>query len=76
MFKDFLVTKKIKDPEVRQAAEIERSDDKIRTKHRSKSSVSVNTAKYSLIILGTIGSLTALYFIGRLAWNIFKIYAG
>lgn len=76
MFKEFLVTKKVKDPEIRQAAEIGRSDDKIRIRHRAKSSVSVNTAKYGLIFLGLAGSLAAIYFIGKLIWNVFKIYAG
>lgn len=76
LFDELMQSKKMEDPEVRQAADIGRSKAKVKSKRGRKTSVSVGTFRNSMLIVGVVLSVAAISAIVYGAWKVIEIYIG
>lgn len=76
LFDELMQSKKMEDPEIRQAADIGRSKTKVKNKRGHKTSVSVGTFRNSMLIVGVVLSLAAIAAIVYGAWKVIEIYIG
>lgn len=76
LFNELMQTKRLQDPEARKPAELVRSEKKSRGFRSHKTSVSVNTMRYSMMIVGGALGLAAIGGIGWLAWKAIELYIG
>lgn len=76
LFDELMQSRKMEDPEIRQAADIGRSKAKVKSKRGRKTSVSVGTFKNSMLIVGVVLSLAAISAIVYGAWKVIEIYIG
>lgn len=76
LFDELMQSKKMEDPEIRKAADIGRSEVKVKSKRGRKTSVSVGTFRASMFIVGIVFSLAAVSAIIYGAWKVIEIYIG
>lgn len=76
LFDDLMQSKKMEDPEIRKAADIGRSETKVKSKRGRKTSVSVGTFRTSMLIVGVVFSLVAVAAIVYGAWKVIELYIG
>lgn len=76
LFDELMQSKKMEDPEIRKAADIGRSEAKVKSKRGRKTSVSVGTFKNSMLIVGIVMSLAAISGIAFLVWKVIELYIG
>jgi hypothetical protein len=76
LFDELMQSKKMEDPEIRKAADIGRSETKVKSKRGRKTSVSVGTFKNSMLIVGIVFSVAAISAIVYGAWKVIELYIG
>jgi hypothetical protein len=76
LFNELMQSRKMEDPEIRQAADIVRAETKVKSKRGRKTSVSVGTFKNSMLIVGIVLSLAAISGIVYGAWKVIELYIG
>lgn len=76
LFDELMQSKKMEDPEIRKAADIGRSETKVKSKRGRKTSVSVGTFRTSMLIVGIVFSLVAVSAIIYGAWKVIELYIG
>lgn len=76
LFDELMQSKKMEDPEIRKAADIGRSDVKVKSKKGRKTSVSVGTFKNTMLIVGIVFSVAAISAIVYGAWKVIELYIG
>lgn len=76
LFDDLMQSKKMKDPEIRKPGEIRRAEGNVNDYRRKRTSVSAETFRISLFVVGALLTVGIIAAVGYFGWKAFEIYIG